>query len=130
MAVDEFLVEQFRARVTELDADLAEMNAQLARAKANGDELGARSLIQGYANASAERANLEVVANKYIWENTPRAPQPKRELTWAELKAKPTELLDEDDAIRICGVTREQYYEGKKQAAAELASRKAAEQSR
>jgi hypothetical protein len=130
MAVDQFLVEQFSARVTEIDADLAEMNAGLARAKANGDEHGARQLMQSYVNAKAERRNLEIEANEYIQANTPRAPQPKRELTWQELKAKPTELLDEDDAIRICGVTREQYYEGKRQAAAELASRKAAEQSR
>jgi hypothetical protein len=129
MAIDKYTVEQVTELVADIDADLAQLNASMARAKADGDDHTYRQLVKSYAEAKGSRRNLEIEYNEYVRDNTPRQPKPKRELTWEEFKAKPIEEMDEADAIRMCGVTPEQYYEGKRRAAAELASRKAGEQS-
>lgn len=123
MAVDNYILQQISERVGELDADLAEINAGLARARSNGDDYKVKELIQGYANAKAERRNLEVESEAYIRDNTP---QPVNRDAW---RSKQLDQMTPNDAFEMINatskygkVTPEEYRQGY----AEVQRRKAA----
>ena len=94
----DFFVDAAQQRAAEIDADIAEINAGLARARANGDDYQARQLIQGLANSRAERRNLEVEYNSYVASHQPRQAAPSTEGEWL---AKAPDKMDVDDIVKI-----------------------------
>jgi hypothetical protein len=97
MATD-FFIEAAQQRAAELDADLAEMQAGLLRAKSDGDDHTARQLIQGVANAKAEKRNLEVTFNEYV---ASQQPQHQASSTEGEWMMKPADKMTGDDVSKI-----------------------------
>jgi hypothetical protein len=95
---NDFYTEVARQRALELDADMAEINAGLARAKAEGDDHSARQLIQGLANARAERRNLEIEYQQYVASQQPRQPAPATDGEWM---MRPADKMTGEDVDRI-----------------------------
>lgn len=94
----DFFITAAQQRAQELAADLAEMEAGLLRARAEGDEHNARQLIQSVANAKAERRNLEVTYNEYIASQQPAHQAPSSEGEWL---MKPAEKMTGEDVSKI-----------------------------
>ena len=86
----DYYLEQLKHRVAEIDADLQQVNAGLAKAKVEGNDYAARELIQSYADIVAQRRNLEVAANEYARSIQPQEVQP---LTDAEFMAMSPERM-------------------------------------
>jgi hypothetical protein len=106
MAQD-FFIEAAQAQAAEIDADIAEIDAGLARCRADGDDHSARRLIQGRAEANAKRRNLVAEYNAYVAANTPRQPEP---LTEGEYLAMPADkMLQRPDAIAKLYATSRYY---------------------
>ena len=97
MATD-FFITAAQQRAQELAADLAEMEAGLLRARAEGDEHNARQLIQGVANAKAERRNLQATYDEYVASQHPEHKAPSTEGEWM---MKPPEKMTGEDVSKI-----------------------------
>jgi hypothetical protein len=95
---DDFFISAAQRRANELAADLAEIDASLARARADGNSYAASEMIQNRANILAERRNLEASYNEYV-----RAQQPQQQVptTEGEFMARAPERMTGEDVDRI-----------------------------
>ena len=86
----DYYLERMAKQIEEVDADLLEIQAGLARAKAEGNDYSVDSLLKGYATARATRRDLEAAANEYHAAlNRPAAPP----MTDAEFMAMSPERM-------------------------------------
>jgi hypothetical protein len=115
---DDFFISAAQKRASEIDADLLEMQGGLARAKADNDTHTATQLIQGLANAKAERRNLEATYNEYVASQQPRQQAPGTE---AEFMARAPERMTGEDLDRV--FSKSKYYSKGQWADPEIAAR-------
>jgi hypothetical protein len=114
---DDFFISAAQKRAQEIDCDVAEMQAGLARCRADGDTHTATQLIQGLANAKAERRNLESTYAEYTASQRPQqAPG-----TEAEFMARAPERMTGEDLDRV--FSKSKYYTKGQWADPEIAAR-------
>lgn len=105
MAERDFFLQAAQQRAAEIDADVAELNSGLARARLDGDDYSARQLVQSLANAKAERRNLEATYNEYVQSQQPRQEAPTSD---AEFMARAPERMTGEDLDRV--MSKSKYY--------------------
>jgi len=100
----DYFLERMAKQIEETDATLLEIQAGLARAKAQGNDYEVDELLKGYAAAKSQRRDLEMTANEYYQAIN----KPTPIVTEGERRERSPERMDASDVDYI--FSKSKYY--------------------
>jgi hypothetical protein len=90
-------------RLQQIEAQRAQVLADLANARANADYESAAASVQQIANLEAEKANVASLHLNYVASQTPPTPV---ELSAEEKAAKPLSRMDWNDGLELARTSK------------------------